>query len=376
MYSFVIYLIKLCLDNIRFIFFYCTSLLIISVLYVYLVDPVYYSNTTIKLTSSDATGGLLSGIGLKNIDKLSSTLGLNSTSTELDFVIGVGKSRSIQDSIIIKFKLMERYECKFIVDCRRQLENNTVFKINKEAEFLEVGFKDTNPITAEKIVREYTYLIDAKITELNKFETHQFKMTIEKRYLKNVSDLHHAEEKMKTFQNKTGVFLPEEQTKALVKLSTDIESNKFILETKDKVSSALYGSNYPGKNEIQIQVSEYEKKLKELTNGQSGEKLFNGIIPFKQSPDLYMEYMRNYREIIIQAKLLEFLYPLYEQAVINENKIQSNLVVIDSAEVPEKRIWPKRFITVLLTGIAAVISSILILQALLEIEAICEKFKN
>lgn len=376
MNSFIVNLIRLCLYNIKFIVIYCSTLITLAFAYVYIVDPVYYSSATVKLTSSDATGGLLSGIGLKNIDKLSSTLGLKTSATELDFVIGVGNSRAIQDSIISKFGLMEKYESKFIVDCRKQLTNNTTFKINKDAEFLEIGFKDTDPELAAEVVTSYIELIDNKMRGIDHFETNQFRKIIEKRYRKNVNDLQEAEETMKAFQKRTGVFLPEEQTKALVKISTEIESNKFMLELKDKVNSELYGSSYPGKNEVQIQVNEFEKKLKELTYGQTGDKLFNGIIPFKQSPDLYMEYMRNYREIIIQSKLLEFLYPMYEQAVINENKVQSNLVIIDGSEVPEKRIWPKRIITVLLTGLGGFLSSVLILLAIREVDIIREKFNN
>jgi len=38
------------------------------------------------------------------------------------------------------------------------------------------------------------------------------------------------------------------------------------------------------------------------------------LLPFKDTPELGAEYLRRYRDVEIQYKILQFIAPLYEQA--------------------------------------------------------------
>ena len=75
------------------------------------------------------------------------------------------------------------------------------------------------------------------------------------------------------------------------------------------------------------------------------------FIPLKNLPDLGIEYVRLYRELQIQEKILEFIMPQYEQAKINEKKDTPTVQVLDPAVAPIKRSSPKRMFMVLGAGI-------------------------
>ena len=71
------------------------------------------------------------------------------------------------------------------------------------------------------------------------------------------------------------------------------------------------------------------------------------LINFELAPEIGIEYFRLFREIELQAKILEFLLPQYEQAKISESREKGDLYILDAASVPEKKFKPKRSFLVL-----------------------------
>lgn len=60
-----------------------------------------------------------------------------------------------------------------------------------------------------------------------------------------------------------------------------------------------------------------------------------------------MQYLDLYREIEIQSKLMEVIYPLYEQAKLEEARETPTVLVLDHAVPPEKKARPIRSLVVL-----------------------------
>jgi tyrosine-protein kinase Etk/Wzc len=65
------------------------------------------------------------------------------------------------------------------------------------------------------------------------------------------------------------------------------------------------------------------------------------FVPFSRVPDLGGEYIRRYREVEIQYKILQFLTPLYEQAKVEERRQTPSVVVLDRAGPAERKSKPK-----------------------------------
>ncbi|MEM2265158.1 MAG: hypothetical protein QXX03_08250, partial [Nitrososphaerota archaeon] len=99
---------------------------------------------------------------------------------------------------------------------------------------------------------------------------------------------------------------------------------------------------------VKIQIEEMKKRLNQMKEG--NERLKNEMtlfVPFKNMPELGLQYLRLYREYEIQNKLLEFIVPLYEQAKIEEQKNIPVVQVLDYAVPPEKKARPFRTLIVL-----------------------------
>ena len=90
-------------------------------------------------------------------------------------------------------------------------------------------------------------------------------------------------------------------------------------------------------------------------NGTQNTRLF---IPLNEAADLGLKYIRRYREVSLQQKILEFLLPQYEQVKIQEAKDTPTVQVLDKAVTPVKRKKPKRTIMVLLAGVLSIVFSV------------------
>ncbi len=64
-------------------------------------------------------------------------------------------------------------------------------------------------------------------------------------------------------------------------------------------------------------------------------------------PKIQKEYLVIRRQLEIQAKLLEFTLPMYEQAVMEEQKTIPTITVIDKAIPPELKDSPKKAFIIL-----------------------------
>ncbi len=88
------------------------------------------------------------------------------------------------------------------------------------------------------------------------------------------------------------------------------------------------------------------------------------FVPFSKVPDLGMEYLRRFRDVEIQYKILQFITPLYEQAKVEERRQTPSVIVLDKAAVPERKARPKVSLWVLIAFVASLLISMLVVFTL------------
>jgi len=95
-----------------------------------------------------------------------------------------------------------------------------------------------------------------------------------------------------------------------------------------------------------------------MNDGKPNEK-FNFLPPLARTPEIGIEYIRRYRELEIQGKILELLMPLYEQARIEEQRNTPSVIVLDRAVAAEKASKPKRLILTIAITFCSIILAVL-----------------
>jgi hypothetical protein len=97
-----------------------------------------------------------------------------------------------------------------------------------------------------------------------------------------------------------------------------------------------------------VEIDEFRKKIAELNRDDGAVRgQMRMLVPYRQIPELGVEYVRRFREVQIQSKILEFLTPLFEQAKVEEKKESPSVIVLDKAGPAERKTSPKRALIIL-----------------------------
>ena len=159
-----------------------------------------------------------------------------------------------------------------------------------------------------------------------------------------------AEDSFYTFQKKYGISAVPEQLQVSVQAAAELEAKYIENEIIVEIIKKQYGVDSPNYVSALEQMKFLKNKINELKNAEVLSYTSNILFPFSKIPDITIEYFRVYREIELQSKIMEFILPLYEQAMVDEQKSIPTLIVLDKAVPPELKHSPKKaFIILLLT---------------------------
>ena len=99
----------------------------------------------------------------------------------------------------------------------------------------------------------------------------------------------------------------------------------------------------PDQPEVRMQEEKISALKKQLSDIQSNESTDpNELLKIKGAPEKVLNFLRLKRDVEIQNKLLAFILPMFEQAKIEEKKETPTVIILDNADLPEKKSKPKR----------------------------------
>lgn len=314
-----------------------------------LLLPKWYK-ATVSVLPAERNDLLSTLTGLSNLTKSFGTSraarGLSALTggpTELDKYIAILKSATITDDVIKKFDLRKEYnmEDDYYEDVVKKWQKNLELEIQEEGNLtITVYSKDK-----KKCAEIANYLVDrlnevnTRLSITNAKANREF---IEKRYLQNLDDINNLETQMKEFQQKYGVMAIPEQIEATVKSMAEIYLEMYKKEVEYNVLKQNYGAEHPLAKLSRTGLDELRKKIDQLNQGTDiSQKDVKLLIPFKTAPKLANEYLKIYRNLEIQYKILEFIQPLYEQAKVEEVRNTPSVLVLDKAGPPEKKAKPR-----------------------------------
>jgi len=348
---------------------------IVATAIAFVIPKTYKATSSITLSSAGTEMGGLQGLisGNSFLSFGADMMGLGGSNEDL--ILGILNSRTLLTDVIYKFGLFEYYS---ISDSNMNLSlkafrSDISIDLNEFA-LIEVNIYNKDPQVCADIVNYMVELADSINVDLNIENARRNRIYIEERYIKNQIDLKTSEEVFSAFQKEHGIFSVDEQLKLAVSAAGELAAEKMkneiilnVLENQVSKNSFLYKS-------IQQEIAAIKKQLKGFgqDNREGSEDV---ILSFENLPELQLEYIRLFREVEIQNKILEFLYPVYEQAKMDENKSIPTLLVVDHAVPPDYKDSPKRaFIILTILFFAGLIHILIVFRG----EAVYNKqsFKN
>lgn len=322
---------------------------VIGTIVAFMLPKSYQSEVTFIVTGGNAvsfsSGGLLSGLA---------SLSAGGSNISSDQVLILMRSTAIQDKVIEKFNLKEAFGQDVPEAVRRMLNDKLIIT---EARVGGLGFNsivaitvtytDKSPELAYDIVQYYYSLLDSTVQDLNRLGISDGYLMLESRIKQNERELEVAEDSLVSFQKRHGILEVQEQAKSQIKNLAELKSEIVKLEIQIGYTIQTLGASNNKIEDLKIQKQQVERKYNELLTGnnldsESKIESFDLFQSAKEMPDLFLEYLRRYREVVIQEEIYKVLYPQFEQQKLNFEEANSGLRIIDPAVMATYKSGPKR----------------------------------
>ena len=281
------------------------------------------SSAAAMLQSLGALGGLAGAAsGLKN---------------PADQYLAFMESNSVQDALIERFKLMDRYESKFRQDARTTLAGSARSSSGKDG-LITVEVDDKDPAFAAQLANAHVEELQKLLSRIAVTEAQQRRVFFEKQLLNAKDNLVKAEQTLKASSVNSSVLKidPKAAVEGLARLKAGIAAQ----EVKLGSMRGYLTENAPDFKQAQTelaalrtQVARSEKAEPAVTGGES-------------------DYIAKYREFKYYETLFELFAKQFEIARIDESREGAVIQVLDVAQPPERKSKPKKAQIAMMTTLA------------------------
>lgn len=313
---------------------------IASVIVAYNLQVWYAAKINLVPSTSSQESGNSAGSTISSALKEFGLTKMSSSSNQEAYsYIVILNSRFVIDSLINKYRLDSVYKIpKYkITKLREAFIDNIEVAYEKEGNYT-ITIWDSDKKRAADIANDYVKIANGHFVDIFRQDNLLSKEYFENRIQSIDSTLAFLGVELKKFSQKTLLFAPEEQAKAIASSVSDIKSE----QVKYDILYEYYRKNYGEKDPLALQnkklSNEFSEKLKNIENTPG----FAGNFSLANAQEVTVEYLRIYTEFETYSKLKAFLLPTIEKIHSDEIKLIQNLLVVDPAVPPDMKDKPKR----------------------------------
>jgi uncharacterized protein involved in exopolysaccharide biosynthesis len=282
------------------------------------------SGAAAMLQSLGALGGLAGAAGgIKN---------------PADQYVAFLKSRSVQDALIDRFKLLDRYETKFRDDARNALGTNAQIASGKDG-LITIDASDKDPTFAAHLANAHREELGKLLNRLAVTEAQQRRMFFEKQLTNAKDNLVKAEQALKASGVNSSALkaTPAAAVEGIAKLKAGITVQEIKLATMRGYLTESAPDFKQAQTELaamRVQMARTEKEEPAANGGDS-------------------DYIARFRDFKYHETLFELFAKQYEVARIDESREGAVIQVLDPAQPPERKSKPRKVQMAMMTTLAA-----------------------
>lgn len=286
-------------------------------------------------------------------------LGMSKASDELATFTTILDSRTACERVIRRFDLMKRQNIDNLDDAIKDFRDKYTLTINSDETSLEIKVFDPDSGRAKEIAAYFVNVLNEIYLDLNTREARGNREFIEGRYERVLNDLGRAEDSLRSFQERYGIYTATDQVKAGIQAAAEIQSNIVLKEVQLGVLEKTMRDS-PELQRIRLEINELHNRLDEMDKGGAMKDAKSIFIPFARVPERGLEFLRLYRDVEIQTRIQETLLPIFENAKIEEHRNTPRVVILDEASVSHRPVKPRRLMTTLIISVASIIVGFLL----------------
>ena len=295
---------------------------------------------------------------------------ISKTEEEAMKLIAILKSRTVMETIIKKYNLIEFYKAENIEEALESLADHVSLEIEEEGTLSIKAHVSTGWLHYDKdelkvrelsaeIANEFVNQLDIVNKRLQTEQAVHQRKFLGERYGENLMDLIKAEEKLKQFKENHNIISIESQTRTAIESAATLKNKILINEVQKGVVSRKLKLNHPEIIGIEDEIRELTVKLHEIEYGRDTSENVRGnlFLVLSEIPQIDADLMRLTREVDIQSTLFIYLTQQYEDAKIQEAKNTPTIQLLDPAVTPIKKSSPKRLLMVFIMALITFVFS-------------------
>jgi uncharacterized protein involved in exopolysaccharide biosynthesis len=332
----------------RFIAWFSAGAAIVAAVTVLMI-PTKFTAVTVVLppmqTSTLNSNLLAQFIGQTNaVSTVGNAFGIRNPG---DMYVALFRTRTIEDAVIQRFGLMERFHSRKMSDARAVFEHNSTVTLGSKDGLIHIAVTDRDPAAAAAIANGYVDEFRKYSASLALTEASQRRLFFQQQLLEANNNLSAAEEAMKKTEQATGAVQLDTQTRSLVASAAVLRGHVTEKEVELEAMRSYATEDNPQVQLIEKQLSALKDQLKEL-GGTSYDPSSDLIVPKGDVPQVEVDYLRKLRDVKYYETITDLIGKQFELAKLDEAHQGGVIQVADVAVPPDKRSSPKRTLTVVL----------------------------
>jgi uncharacterized protein involved in exopolysaccharide biosynthesis len=237
------------------------------------------------------------------------------------------KSRSVQDALIDRFKLTERYEAKLKDDARKTLDGVARVASGKDG-LISVEVDDKDPAFAAELANAHVEELGQLLKRLAMTEAQQRRVFFEKQLTNAKDNLSKAERALKSsgVNSDTLKSDPKAAVEDLARLKAGITAQEIKLASM----RGYLSESAPDFKQAQTELGAMRNQVARAEEQQPAGAASGS------------DYITKYRDFKYQETLFDLFAKQYEIARVDESREGAVIQVVDTALPPERKSKPNK----------------------------------
>ena len=248
------------------------------------------------------------------------------------------KSNSVQDELIERFKLQERYEKKFKDDTRKELSENTRASSGKDG-IITIQVDDKDPKFAAELANAHVDELQKLLAKLAVTEAQQRRAFFEKQLSQVKEKFTEAEQALRATGVSSSV-LKSNPTSALAAVA-GLKAQVTAQEVKLGAMRGYLAETAPDFKQAMTELANLRAQLAKQEKDEPASAAGQG------------DYVAKFREFKYQETLFELFARQFEMAKVDESREGAVIQVLDAAQPPERKSKPKKALIAIIATLAA-----------------------
>jgi uncharacterized protein involved in exopolysaccharide biosynthesis len=250
------------------------------------------------------------------------------------------KSVTVQDALIERFKLQERYEAKTKTDARFALAASVRATSGKDG-LISVEVDDKDPKFAAELANAHVEELGKLLGKLATTEAQQRRLFFEKQLTLAKDKLIQSEIELKA-TGVSGSVLKSNPASAVAAVA-GLQAGVTAQEVKLGAMRGYFAETAP----------EFKQALNELANLKAQLAKQEKDTPSNSNISAQGDYVSKYREFKYNETLFELFAKQFEIAKVDESREGAVIQVLDAAQPPERKSKPKKALIAIIATLAA-----------------------